>query len=288
MATKKQKDGMRWFKQQFGAKIEAALRGTPFTVSFMTAIAVQESFEIWGQVYGKLPVDQVLALCVGDSIGGPARKAFPASKADLLKRPNGAAMFELARGSLAAVGQYVASYKKAWQLGKFCHGYGIFQYDLQFFKTNPDYFLAKQWADFDKCLATSIGELQAARKRAKLGAKDTLTDMELAFVAIAYNAGSVKPAKGLKQGYYNRSDKTYYGEDIWDYFQAAKAIPDHAEPAPHLEAPPQRLPGQATTRSGGPRRKISRQPVDQSMAAEALPRDRTTGSAGSPSRQIEG
>jgi len=258
MATKKQKDGMRWFKQQFGAKIEAALRGTPFTVSFMTAIAVQESFEIWGQVYGKLPVDQVLALCVGDSIGGPARKAFPASKADLLKRPNGAAMFELARGSLAAVGQYVASYKKAWQLGKFCHGYGIFQYDLQFFKTNPDYFLAKQWADFDKCLATSIGELQAARKRAKLGAKDTLTDM------------------------------AYYGEDIWDYFQAAKAIPDHAEPAPHLEAPPQRLPGQATTRSGGPRRKISRQPVDQSMAAEALPRDRTTGSAGSPSRQIEG
>jgi hypothetical protein len=232
MATKKQKDGMRWFKVQFGAKIEAALQVTPFTVSFMTAIAVQESFEIWGLVYHKLPVDQVLALCVGDSIGGPTRKAFPTSKADLLsvKKPDGTAMYDIARASLAAVGQYVPSYKTAWRQGKFCHGYGIFQYDLQFFKKKPDYFLKKQWADFDACLAQAISELQAARKRAKLASKKTLTDMELAFVAIAYNAGSVNPAKGLKQGYYNKADKTYYGEDFWDYLQAAKAIPDHQEP----------------------------------------------------------
>jgi len=300
MATKKQKDGMRWFKEQFGARIEAALRDTPFNLDFMTAIAVQETFEIWGQIYRKLPVDQVLALCVGDSIGGPARKAFPTSKADLLKWPGGAAMFDIARASLAAVGQYVRSYKTAWQQGKFCHGYGIFQYDLQSFKTDPDYFLEKQWADFDKCLATALGELQAARKRAKLGAKDALTDMELAFVAIAYNAGSVNPAKGLKQGYYNKSDKTYYGEDFWDYFLAAKAIPDHAEPAPLIEAapsqqpsrppnqPPSQPPSQPTTGSGPPRRRIPRQPVDQSMAAEAPPRERTTGPGGPRSRQIEG
>jgi hypothetical protein len=230
MATKKQKDGMRWFKTQFGAKTDAALAGTPFTLSFLTAIATQESFEIWGLIYQKLPVDQVLALCVGDSIGGPTRKQFPTSKAELLrvKKPDGAAMYDIARASLAAVGEYAKPYKKAWQQGKFCHGYGIFQYDLQFFKTKPDYFLGKRWADFDTCLAQAIVELKAAQKRAKLAGKKTLTEMEMAFVAIAYNAGSVNPAKGLKQGYYNKSDKTYYGEDFWDYFQAAKAIPDPA------------------------------------------------------------
>jgi hypothetical protein len=269
MATKKQKDGMLWFITQFGAKIDAAVAGTPFTLSFLTAIATQESFEIWGLIYQKLPVDQVLSLCVGDSIGGPTRKQFPTSKAELLSKPGGAAMYDMARASLAAVGQYVKSYKAAWQQGKFCHGYGIFQYDLQFFKTKPDYFLKKQWADFDMCLAQAILELQAAQKRAKLGGKKTLTDMEMAFVAIAYNAGSVNPAKGLKQGYYNKTDKTYYGEDFWDYFQAAKAIPDPAGFLGHLNEVPaaaaresfpepaneiaSALPGESATGSGGPR-----------------------------------
>jgi hypothetical protein len=226
MATKKQKEGMSWLKKQFGEKINVAVKDVPFTLDFLTAIAVQESFEVWGPVYAKLPVERVLELCVGDSIGGPTRTAFPTSKAQLLavKKPDGAAMFEIARATLKDVGQYVKPYAKAWEQGKFSHGYGIFQYDIQFFKKNPDYFLKKQWADFDICLDRAIAELKEAQKRAKLGKKKTLTDMELAFVAIAYNTGSVNPAKGLKQGYYNKTDKTYYGEDFWDYFQAAKAV----------------------------------------------------------------
>ncbi len=38
---------------------------------------------------------------------------------------------------------HVPAYSKVAKLPhKFCHGYGIFQYDLQFFLTDPDYFLA--------------------------------------------------------------------------------------------------------------------------------------------------
>ena len=228
MATKNQKEGMRWFKGEFGRKIEAAIKDTPFTIDLLTAIAVQESFEIWGLIYKKLSTREVLALCVGDSIGGPTRKAFPASKEALLrvKNPDGAAMYSIARESLAAVGKYVRPYKTAWQNQKFCHGYGIFQYDIQFFKKNPEYFLKKQWADFDVCLARVIAELKAAQKGAKLGGKKTLTDKEMAYVAIVYNSGSkhFNRAKDLKQGYYNKSDKTYYGEEIWDYLQTAKGI----------------------------------------------------------------
>ena len=32
---------MRWFKQQFHQKIDAALQGTPYTLDFMTALACQ-------------------------------------------------------------------------------------------------------------------------------------------------------------------------------------------------------------------------------------------------------
>jgi hypothetical protein len=224
MATKKQKDGMAWFKAQFGAKIKATTAGTPFTLDFLTAIAVQESFEVWGLIYNKLPVDKVLELCVGDSIGGPTRTAFPTTKAQLIAAKNGQAMYQIARDGLEAIGKFIKPYKNAWARGGFCHGYGIFQYDLQFFKKEPDYFLNKTWADFDACLGKAMTELQAARKSAKLASKPALSDMELAFVAIAYNTGSVNPAKGLKQGYYNKTDKTYYGENFWDYFQAAKTV----------------------------------------------------------------
>jgi hypothetical protein len=228
MATKREKEGMRWFKQTFGSDINKALKNSPFTLDLLTAIAVQESFEIWGLIYKNLPVDQVLELCVGDSIGGPKRIAFPTSAEALLavKNPDGAAMYQIARGSLASVGHYIKSYANAWKDGKFCHGYGIFQYDLQYFKKNPRYFLEKQWAEFDVCLDRVMKELEQAQKGAKLANKKTLTDMEMAFVAIVYNSGAknFNPQKGLKQGHYNKTDKTYYGENIWDYLQAAHSV----------------------------------------------------------------
>ncbi|HEX8127890.1 MAG TPA: hypothetical protein VF527_02235 [Pyrinomonadaceae bacterium] len=219
------KDDIRWFKGQFKTKIEAGIRGTPFTVDLMTAIAVQETRYIWSSLYKRLPVAEVLKLCVGDTIDAPGRSAFPKNKAQLLRAPNGDKMFDIAREALEAVAQYNASYRReARNPDKFCRGFGIFQYDLQFFKTTPDYFLEKRWYDFDECLGMCIGELKDVLKRRPRFNKSTLSDEELVYVAIAYNTGSVNVAKKFKQGYLNRESGKYYGEYIWDYLQTSKSV----------------------------------------------------------------
>ena len=63
-------DGMAWFKGQFADRIQAGIEGTPFTVDFLTAIATQETFSIWGSIYKTLSTDEVLKLCVGDTLDG--------------------------------------------------------------------------------------------------------------------------------------------------------------------------------------------------------------------------
>ncbi|WP_305231199.1 hypothetical protein, partial [Klebsiella pneumoniae] len=82
------------------------------------------------------------------------RSAFPKDKAALLAHTDGDKMFLIAREALKNVGRWEAVYKKLYdtQPDKFCHGYGIFQYDLQFFKTNPGFFLNKEWGNIDKVI----------------------------------------------------------------------------------------------------------------------------------------
>lgn len=218
-------DGMAWFKGQFAARIQTAIQETPFSVDMLTAIAMQETFSIWGSIYKTLPVDQVLKLCVGDTLDAPNRSAFPVNKAALLAVPNGDQMFAVAREALESLKPHNAAYKNVanGNPNKFCHGYGIFQYDIQFFKTNPDYFLQKKWYNFEDCLDRCVTELKAALLRAYPGGNSTLTDDEMVYVAIAYNRGSVNFAKGFKQGHKDDSGK-YYGEYIRDYLQLAKTV----------------------------------------------------------------
>ena len=81
-----------WFKQNFQSDIQQAITGTAFTVDFMVAIACQETGDVWPILRKKpISVDQVVALCVGDTLDSDkGRKAFPKTKADLLGKPNGA------------------------------------------------------------------------------------------------------------------------------------------------------------------------------------------------------
>ena len=227
-------DDMRWFKQKFQDQLETSLQGTPYTVDLMTALACQETGEVWPILRKtNLSVDRILELCVGDTLDAPRRNAsaFPNNKADLVAyQPNGQDMFNLARQALLDMSQYINSYKgAASNPDKFCHGYGIFQYDLQFFKKDPDYFLQKRYANFDDCLKKAIGELEEGRARAGLQHKQPLSDLELAHVAIAYNTGHFNPAKGLKQGYAPRDKHgnvigPYYGEQIFDFIQKSKTV----------------------------------------------------------------
>ena len=218
------RDGIAWFKQQFASVLQRALANTPFSVDMAAAIAMQETFtDCWGRLFKSKTTAEVLQLCVGDTIDN--RTARPRGKADLCSAPDGQQMFDVARQALLAIAQYNADYARAAQNpNKFCHGFGIFQYDIQyFFGPNKDFFLNQGWYDFEQCLAHLIGELNESLKIAYGSHKTSLTDDEMMYVAIAYNAGRVIVGGGPKQGHED-SDGLFYGEGFQKYLALAHKV----------------------------------------------------------------
>ncbi|MDT7806443.1 MAG: hypothetical protein QOJ70_256 [Acidobacteriota bacterium] len=234
-----------WFKQQFRDEVEVAVQNTPFTLDMLAALACQETGEVWPLLRRAANLDRarILELCVGDTLdSNRGRSAFPKTKADLVAKPNGVEMFGIARQGLVDMAKFVPSYRGAASMpNKFCHGFGIFQFDLQFFLTEPDYFLQKHYADFSECLGKCIGELRRGLKRVGFEGKATLTDFEMACVAIAYNTGGFKPSRGLKQGFKDGNGK-FYGEAFFDFLRLAHTVvveSDTTTPAPTPPAPPE-------------------------------------------------
>jgi hypothetical protein len=238
----------------------------------ITAFACQETGEIWPALRRQgLPTSRILELCVGDTIDasptGGGRRAFPKNKAELLQAPQGNAMFAIARQGLVDMAAYIPAYRgAAARPDKFCHGFGIFQLDLQFFKSEPDYFLQRRYADFDAAVGKCVGELKAALKRIGWQARTALTDAEMAGVAIAYNTGRYDPAKGLKQGYFDGSK--YYGENYYAYLQLAKSARfPAAEAAPTRDA--RALPAKAAKKAVKPvektAKKVAKKAVKRSV-----------------------
>jgi hypothetical protein len=229
---------IEWFKREFGPEIRARADGTPFTVDMLAAIACQETGYIWSGLRRRgLSTPDVLKLCVGDSIDGKAdgtgRRAFPKTRSELELRADGANMFAIARQALVDMSTYVQGYGKAVQNpNKFCRGYGIFQYDLQHFVSDPRYFLDRRYEQFGDSLAKCIAELSYAQRRVGLAGRASLTESEMTMVAIAYNRGSYKPTQGLKQGHFD--GQRYYGEAFVDYLRLAKTV---AEPGRTADLP---------------------------------------------------
>lgn len=127
-------DALTWFKTNFGPKLESAVGGTPFSIDMLTAIAYQESGEVWPVLVDKqLGIPKILELCVGDTLDG--RSAFPRSKAELLAAPQGQEMFRIAHQSLMDMAQYIAGYQGvARNPNKFCHGSASFSMTSSFLK----------------------------------------------------------------------------------------------------------------------------------------------------------
>jgi hypothetical protein len=216
------KEALTWFKKNFNANLQSSVKNTPYSVDLLCAMAYQETGYIWSTMANKLAIKEIAMLAVGDTLD--SRSVFPRSKAELVAQPNGAAMFTIARQSLVDMAKFVNGYNGAVKNpNKFCHGYGIFQYDIQFFKTDPQYFLQKKWADIDACFGKCINELKAAQKRQGWQSKATLSDEEKVYVAIAYNKGSANLSKGFKQGYQS-DDGKYYGENIFEYLRLSQSI----------------------------------------------------------------
>src|SRR5688572_2351835 len=121
-------EDMRWFKQNFHAKIQPALEGTPFTLDLLTALACQETGEVWPILRKQPSLDlaKILELCVGDTLDSDrGRSAFPKTKAELVAHPRGEEMFTVARQALVDMSQFVQSYRgAASRPKKFCRGFG--------------------------------------------------------------------------------------------------------------------------------------------------------------------
>ena len=217
-------EDISWFKQQFQEDIKVALDDTPFSIELIIAIALQETGYLWSNIYKRETVAKTLELCVGDTISSPRRSAFPKDKSALLSKPRGDEMFAIARAALESIAPYNNAFNnEAKKPDKFCHGFGIFQYDLQFFLENPNFFLEKRWYEFDECLKICVEELNEKLTRTYGNNKSSLTDKEMVYVAIAYNRGKADLERDFKQGFKDSSGK-YYGEYIWEYLQLAKKI----------------------------------------------------------------
>ncbi|RZL89986.1 MAG: hypothetical protein EOP82_17285 [Variovorax sp.] len=228
-----------WFKENFQSRIEPALAGTPLDVAMIAAIACQETGHIWPLLRRKaLGVPQILALCVGDTLDADrGRSAFPKNKTELVSRPQGQEMFEIAHQALVDMAAHVPGYSAAAaRPNKFCHGFGMFQYDLQFFRSDPEYFLQKKYEHFEETLGKCVGELRNALRKLGLEGRASLSDLELASVGIAYNTGGFKPAKGLKQGHFDGT--RFYGELIFDFIRLSRTVALAGDAAPLAVPPP--------------------------------------------------
>ena len=231
------RDDFRWFKDTFHAKIQPVINGTPFTLDLLAAIAAQETGHIWGSLHDTLDLNTLLAICVGDTLDADkGRRAFPKTKADLIAVPRGQEMFDIAREALVAdggaragiPGRVEASEQVLPRLRHLSARSAVLQ-DRS--RSLPE----KRWFSFDVCLDKCVEELRAAQKRARLGGRTSLTDLEQVHVAIAYNAGSFVASKGLKQGHKNSEGK-FYGELMFDFLRLAQTVPVGTSPSP-LPAP---------------------------------------------------
>lgn len=218
-------DDIVWLKREFQPALEPAISGTPLSIDFMAALACQETGEVWPILRRKgLGRGEVLALCVGDTLDADkGRAAFPKTKADLVAAAQGQQMFAIARQALIDMAKHVPAYAgAAAKPNKFCRGFGLFQRDLQFYLNDPHYFLNKDYEQFDMTLGEALVELRRALKKLGFDGRAALSDLELCAVGIAYNTGRYKPAKGLKQGYFNGTK--YYGETLFDYLRLAHTV----------------------------------------------------------------
>lgn len=231
MATTAKQDAMIWMNKTFGADIDAALAGTPIPKKLVIAIGIQETFYIWAKMYKMAKPEEVLAVCIGDTIDFPRRaSAWPRDRKQLELHPQGKKMFKIAREALARIAEIVPSYKASLaNPDKFCHGFGMFQYDIQFFeKKDTNYFLNGDWATWKGTLGKGVSELKSKLTELYGAGKNSLSHDETVYLGIAYNRGAKRTkadmaTKKFKQGFKD-SDGVFYGEHIDANLKAMKGL----------------------------------------------------------------
>ena len=148
----------KWLRKNFGDAMQAAVQDPPFSVEQLCGIVCQETAYFWCDLIDKLPVAAILERCVLDACGdvpGTDRSAFPRNTAAF--RSHYGDDFTQLLIDEANKTRAIRSYKpKGWVY----KGYGLFQYDLQYVKSDEAFFRNREWHAFDACLAKAMGELQ--------------------------------------------------------------------------------------------------------------------------------
>lgn len=158
-----------WLKQNFEVQIKECIQNTPWTVELVCAIFCQETASkllLWMDHYS---AETILQRCVFDASGdfpGTHRSAFPRNAKEF-QQTYGLSITTMLINQAnmqRAMPQHDApkGYSAADYLYK---GYGIFQYDLQNIKKDPEFFLFKKWYNFSDCILKLVEELDVKARR---------------------------------------------------------------------------------------------------------------------------
>jgi len=147
-----------WMVSNFRPQLVDAVRSTHFTPPLLCAIACREAGMYWLPLTPNRSAAEILGLCVYDASGdvaGTSRSAFPTNTEEFrlaYGETFTSMLVDEANKARAARGLRPASivYK----------GYGIFQYDLQFVRSDEIFFKSKQWYSFTECVNRAVRELK--------------------------------------------------------------------------------------------------------------------------------
>ena len=160
----KTRDALAWFKDEFRSKAGAGRPGTPFSVDMFTAIAYQESGEVWPVLVDKqLGIPKILELCVGDTLDAPTECISQKQSSNCSQRRSGQEMFRIAHQSLGGHGtiQYRLSSSQHAIRTSFATASASFSTTSSFLKMIRRFSCKRNGADFGACMAKLVAELRA-------------------------------------------------------------------------------------------------------------------------------
>lgn len=161
-----------WMVQNFGAEIDAAIAGSVIDRNLVCAIAGKETANVWLAWINRIPPAQVLERCVFDASGDApdtSRGAFPRNT-QAFRDSVGDSLTDMLIAEANETRQLRNLSPARWVY----KGYGILQYDLQHYQTDPDFFAKKQWASMAVCMDRFMREMNTKLAAAKGDLRDAV------------------------------------------------------------------------------------------------------------------
>ncbi|MNF28758.1 hypothetical protein D3C84_94470 [compost metagenome] len=147
----------RWLLKHFGDDMRAAVKGKLYQLEHLCAIVCQETAYKWLKWIDVTKPQTIIERCVFDASGDSSqspRSAFP-KNTKAFRDVYGDSLTNMLINEANLTRKMQNMSDKQWVY----KGYGIFQYDLQHIRTDPDFFVKKQWYSFSTCLHKVCSEL---------------------------------------------------------------------------------------------------------------------------------